>query len=364
MVKEFDVNKIIFENDLTPTQVYNLAKLTGVEAIDRFQLILEIFSRRASTREANLQIKLANLRHQIPRAKESVRLARQGEQPGFRGLGRYEVEVYFEMLKRQMSSVRQELYKISSKRKLHRERRTELGFSLISLAGYTNSGKSTLFKALTEVPVTISQGLFTTLTTKTRAAHFNERKVLLTDTVGFIDRLPIELIQSFRSTLEETKSSDAIILLLDSNEPTQVIKSKYKVCINTINEIGAGHVPIITALNKIDRLATSELNKKTLELESETDNLVQISALNKINLNKLINVVNDNLEAFLEVTFSIPLNDETMAFLSSLYEKDVIVDVKYQDKTVVLRTSSKTWIINRISSQVSKLKGEIIEPSM
>jgi 50S ribosomal subunit-associated GTPase HflX len=106
------------------------------------------------------------------------------------------------------------------------------------------------------------------------------------------------------------------------------------------------------------------LNKKTLELKSETDNLVQISALNKINLNKLINAVNDKLESFLEVTFSIPLNNDTMAFLSGLYEKDVIVDLKYGEKNAVLRTSSKTWIINRIRSQVHKLKGEIMEQPM
>ena len=364
LVIDLNADKIIFENDLTSTQSYNIAKLTKVEAIDRFQLILEIFSKRASTREAKLQIKLANLHRQLPRAKESVRLARQGEQPGFRGLGRYEVEVHYEAIKRQMAHVRRKLERVREKRKIHRRHRLELGFSLVSLAGYTNSGKSTLFKALAEEPVPINRSLFTTLSTKTRAINLKKRKVLLTDTVGFIDHLPLALIESFHSTLEETMVSDVIILLLDANEPIHEIKRKLSVCLKTIKELDAGSVPIITALNKIDLLTQTELNKKTSQIKKEATNLIPISASKKINLDKLIKTVNNHLEPLIEATFIVPLSEETMALISRLFDQDNVIEVKYDKKTANLRVNGKAWVVNRIKSQIEKLNGKITEFSI
>jgi len=204
LIKEKNVQKIIFDNPLKPVQAYNLAKSTGVEAIDRFQLILEIFARRASTTEAKLQIQLARLKYELAHAKEKVRLARMEEQPGFMGLGAYEVDVYYEAVKRQIQTIHEKLRKVRKKRVLHRKRRVELGFSSISLAGYTNAGKSSLFNALTEEEAPVDTTLFTTLSTKTRLIKLSKKKFLLTDTVGFIDRLPLTLIEAFHSTLEET----------------------------------------------------------------------------------------------------------------------------------------------------------------
>ena len=226
LVRINGVEKTIFDNELTPVQAYNLAKATGVEAVDRFQLILEIFARRASTAEANLQIQLARLRYELSRAKERVRLARMEEQPGFMGLGAYEVDLYYEAVKRQVHSIQEKLKKKQSKRRLHRARRLELGFSSVSLAGYTNAGKSSLFNVLAEETVPVDSGLFTTLSTTTRAVVLSKRRVLLTDTVGFIDRLPLTLIQAFRSTLEETIFSNLILLVVDASESDEDIERK------------------------------------------------------------------------------------------------------------------------------------------
>jgi GTP-binding protein HflX len=145
LVEELNAERVIFDNELKPIQSYNLAKVVGVEIIDRFQLILEIFSKRASTNEAHLQIRLARLRHQLPRAQEMVRLTRMGERPGYLGLGTHGVDVYYDDIKRQIHSIRQELKRIRAQRSLHRLRRTESGFPLVSLAGYTSAGKTTLF---------------------------------------------------------------------------------------------------------------------------------------------------------------------------------------------------------------------------
>ncbi|HDO41855.1 MAG TPA: HflX family GTPase, partial [Candidatus Bathyarchaeota archaeon] len=166
---------------------------------------------------------MARLKRELTRAKEKVRLAKMGEQPGFMGLGAYEVDVYYETIKRQIYTIQKKLRKIRKKRSLHRARRLELGFSSISLAGYTNAGKSSLFAALTREQVPIDNALFTTLSTTTRLIDLYGRKVLLTDTVGFIDRLPLTLIEAFHSTLEETIFSDLILLVVDVSEPIQEI---------------------------------------------------------------------------------------------------------------------------------------------
>jgi GTP-binding protein HflX len=287
LVKTTGAQKIIFDNMLKPVQAYNIAKETGVEAIDRFQLILEIFARRASTTEAKLQIQLAKLKYELTRAKEKVRLAKMGEQPGFMGLGAYEVDVYYETIKRQIQTITEKLRKIRKKRMLHRERRAELGFPSISLAGYTNAGKSSLFRALTEEEVPVDNALFTTLSTTTRLVKFSRKKFLLTDTVGFIDRLPITLIEAFRSTLEETIYSDLILLVVDVSEPAATVRKKLSVCLETINRIGASGIPIITALNKIDLISKEELQEKMDMLRGEAPRPVPISALYGTNLDQL-----------------------------------------------------------------------------
>ncbi|MEM2094557.1 MAG: GTPase HflX, partial [Candidatus Bathyarchaeia archaeon] len=224
LVKELGAEKVIVENTLKPIQAYNLAKLTGVEVIDRFQLILEVFARRATTKEAHLQIRLAKLRYQLPKIKESIKLARLGEQPGFMGLGRYEVDVYIEDTKRQISHIRKQLREIRKERELRRLKRLEIGLPTVALAGYTNAGKTSLFNWLTKESKPVNLGLFTTLSPYTRLVSFAGRKAMLTDTVGFIDNVPVILVEAFKSTLEETASADAIILILDITDPLREIR--------------------------------------------------------------------------------------------------------------------------------------------
>ncbi|MCL1965761.1 MAG: 50S ribosome-binding GTPase, partial [Candidatus Bathyarchaeota archaeon] len=161
MVKEFGADRVIFDNSLRTLQNYNLAKATKVEIIDRFQLILEIFARRATTVEAQLQIQLATLQNELRHAREKVRLCRGSEQPGFMGLGAYEADVYRDAIKLQVQTILKKLTVIRKKRILQRERRTELGFLSVSLAGYTSAGKSTLFNALTEADAMVDRFLFT-----------------------------------------------------------------------------------------------------------------------------------------------------------------------------------------------------------
>jgi len=359
LVKATGAQKIIFDNPLRPVQAYNIAKETGVEAIDRFQLILEIFARRATTTEAKLQIQLARLKYELTRAKEKVRLAKMGEQPGFMGLGAYEVDVYYETVKRQIQTITEKLRKIRRKRVLHRERRAELGFPSISLAGYTNAGKSSLFNALTEEEVPVDNALFTTLSTTTRLVKFSKKKFLLTDTVGFIDRLPLTLIEAFHSTLEETIYSDLILLVVDLSESPATVEKKLSVCLETIDRIGASGIPVITALNKIDLLSETELQQKMENLKERAPKPVPISALYGLNLNQLKEEITKTLRNYARASFRLPLSNEAMPFLSWLFSRADVQEIKYAGDEAHVVFEAVPWFAEKVKSRVEELGGKI-----
>jgi GTP-binding protein HflX len=358
LVKETGAEKLLFDNPLKSVQSYNLAKATGIEAIDRFKLILEIFTRRATTAEAKLQIQLATLRYELAHAKERVRLAKMKEQPGFMGLGAYEADVYYDAVKRQVHTIRGKLRKIREKRLLHRERRAELGFFTISLAGYTSAGKSSLFNALTEETARVGKALFTTLSTKTRLVEFSKRKFLLTDTVGFIDRLPLTLIEAFHSTLEETIYSDLILLVLDISEPIEKIEKKNSICLETIDRIEASGIPIITVLNKIDLLSEEETKQKFETLKAKTRDPILISALHHTNLELLKQEILRNLEDYVQASFSVPLTKETMPFMSWVHERANVQKVKFMSSAVQVIFEANPLFTEKIRKRVEELDGK------
>jgi GTP-binding protein HflX len=360
MVKKLSAEKVIFENELQPRQTYNLANIANVEIIDRFQLILEIFGQRASTQEAQLQIQLARLHRQLPRAKESVRLARLGERPGFRGLGQYEVDVYFDDIRRQIASKKNELIKVQDHRRLHRNRRSAAGFPIISLAGYTDAGKTTLFNALTGESKLVESTLFTTLTTTTRAIKLEGGRALLTDTVGFIDRLPVALVEAFHSTLEETILADLIILMVDLHESVEEIRRKLTCSQDTITEIGAGGVPTITALNKIDLLEENEITSRVMAIQDLTVDPILISAQQGINTDQLKQHLGRVLDTLYLLTLQLPLNDESLSYLSELHEKVTIVQTEYRDRTIAVKLKCYSHYLEEIENAISEHKGQVI----
>ena len=359
LVKEKGAEKILFDNPLKSIQSYNLAKATGVEAIDRFQLILEIFTKRATTTEAQLQIQLATMRYELAHAKEKVRLTKKGEQPGFMGLGAYEADVYSDAIKRQIQTIQKKLVRIREKRLLHRERREELGFCALSLAGYTSAGKTSLFNALTTETLRVgNKMLFTTLSTTTRLVEFFGREFLLTDTVGFIDRLPLRLIEAFQSTLEETIYSDVVVLVVDFSEPLEDIEKKNSVCLDTINRIGASGIPLITALNKIDLLSETEKTKKLEALRDKIRNPVLISALLGSNLDALKKEILKNFKNLVEASFTVPLTNQTMQFLSWVYNGGYVKKTDYTNNSVQVVFEAAAAFVEGVRKKVEGLNGK------
>lgn len=360
LVKENGAEKILFDNRLKPVQAYNLAKATKVEAIDRFQLILEIFTRRATTTEAKLQIQLASMKYELTHAKQKVRLIRKGEQPGFMGLGAYEADVYSDAIKLQIQTIQKKLARIREKRILHRERREDLGFCGISLAGYTSAGKTSLFNALTEETLRVGdKGLFTTLSTTTRLVEFSGREFLLTDTVGFIDRLPLMLIEAFQSTLEETIYADVIILVIDFSEPLETIEKKNNICLETIDRISASGIPVITALNKIDMLTETEIKQRLEALREKLKNPVLISALHRTNLDLLKQRTLRYFEEFMQASFTIPLNNRTMQFISWVHNGATVKKTDYTNDTVQIIFEANPSFVEGVRKRVEELNGKL-----
>ena len=259
---------IIIDESVTSSQANNLSKVTQAEVVDRERLILNIFARRANTTEAKLQVQLAELRYEMPRAKDAVRFSVKGERAGFSGMGESAVDVKFRALRRQMVSIRQKLDKARSNRELYTVERRKLNMPFISLAGYTSSGKTTLFNKLASESKEESPKLFTTLSTTTRAVAFGDsrRKMLLSDTVGFISRLPTYMVESFKSTLDELKYADLVLLLIDVGEPLESIRIKLESCRETLKGLEVDPKRTLLVLNKIDCLEDGRENR--IEQES------------------------------------------------------------------------------------------------
>lgn len=291
--KKIEPDVIVYDEVLKPSQNYNLASKLHRNILDRESLILEIFERRASSAESKLQVKLAQMRYEMSRAREKVRLAKMGEQPGFLGIGKFEVDVYYNDIKNRMHSVRSKLEKASRQRELHRKGRERQGLYTISLAGYTSAGKTTLFNNLTGENKEESSSLFTTLSTSTRKIMIGREPFLISDTVGFISKLPPYMIEAFKSTLEELIHTLVVILVIDVSDPFVDLKKKYHSCIKTLIEIGVDKDKIVFALNKSDLTNSKDVEEKVEFLDLKDKKWISISALTGLNLEELMNLVLD-----------------------------------------------------------------------
>ena len=288
LIKSTKPDVIIFDEYLKPSQNYNLASKLKINIMDRESLILEIFDRNATSSESKLQVKMAQLRYEMSHAKEKVRLAKMGEQPGFMGIGKFEVDVYFNDIKNRMTAIKSKLVKAGKQRALHRQGRDRIGFKTISLAGYTSAGKTTLFNALTGEKQEENVKLFTTLSTTTRKIKLSKTEVLISDTVGFISRLPAYMIGAFKSTLEELIYTDVVILVIDISDPIFELKKKFRSCIGTLEELGVDQDKIVFVLNKSDLVIADEIIEKVDYLGlKENKKWLPISAVTKQNILQL-----------------------------------------------------------------------------
>jgi GTP-binding protein HflX len=252
--EELGVDLIVFDNDLTPAQARNIEKACGRRVIDRTELILAIFARRARTREGQLQVELAQLEYRLPRlAGSSEALSRLGGGIGTRGPGETKLETDRRRIRHRIATLRREIADVARRRGFLRSRRRRIDVPTVALVGYTNAGKSTLFNRLTGAQATSSNALFVTLDPLVRrVAAQSGAEWLLSDTVGFIDRLPHQLVAAFHATLEEVAAADVLLHVIDASAPDY--RRQMAAVKAVLEEIGASAVPTIEVYNKVDAL--------------------------------------------------------------------------------------------------------------
>jgi len=366
VVEATEARTVLFDNRLGPYQTFNLGNILpeGVELMDRFRLILEIFGQRANTKKAQLQVELAELRYELPRAEAKVSLATRDERPGFMGLGEYD-ESREEDIKKQISNIRAELDRIEETDQHRREQRRESGFDLVALAGYTNAGKSTLLRRLASDldvgenedlhpdldPTAESEDrLFTTLGTTTRRMETDRRDVLLTDTVGFISDLPHWLVESFKSTLSEVYRADLVLLVVDVSDPVEEIRERLVTSHDTLYE--RNEAPIVTVLNKVDRVDDAELERKRGALASLAPNPVAVSATEGLGIGELEARIDRELPPFERERLVLPMCDDAMSLVSWVHDNAHVEDVDYGEQ-VTISFEARPSIIERARAKAS-----------
>ena len=248
------VNLVIFDDELSPSQARNLEAALDTKVVDRTGLILDIFASRARTKEGKLQVELAQLEYRLTRLTgHRDYLSRLGGGIGTRGPGETKLEMDRRQIRHRISTLKRDIGQMRKHRQLHRERRRRDQLPFVSLAGYTNAGKSTLFRALTKEDALVSSRLFSTLDTLIRRIQLGKSfPILISDTVGFIRKLPHQLVSAFRATLEEVVEADLILHVIDVSDPDR--DEKQQVVLDVLRDIGAGDHTILTVYNKADLL--------------------------------------------------------------------------------------------------------------
>jgi len=348
--------KLIFYNALSPGQVFNIQSEFSAQILDRFNLILEIFATRAATREAKLQVELATLSYDAPQVRNALALQKTGEQPGFCGAGAYDQSMYHDIRKR-MAKIRTELKDVEMLGEDRRQRRREMGFDLVALAGYTNAGKSTLLNSLTGSVVTAKDQPFTTLSPTTRALEIKGHKILLTDTVGFIDDLPHFLIKAFQSTLSEIAHADLVLLVADMKDSPEILRRKLLASHKALWDCGVT-APMITILNKVDGIDETEAAAKMEGIEDLAPNPVLASASSGQGLEELQERIYEQLQPLQEYQIRMPYTPESLSELSRLYETAELLQVSYGEELVIRLRGKKEAMAKIQGASLSEMSTE------
>jgi GTP-binding protein HflX len=284
---ETDVDVVVFDNELTPAQLRQIEEVVGRKIIDRTQLILDIFARRARTREGKLQVELAQLKYLLPRlVGAGDALSRLGGGIGTRGPGETKLETDRRRIRSRIHSVSEDIEHVRKRRAQLRERRHKASVPTVALVGYTNAGKTTLFNVLTRAEAETSNALFVTLDPLVRQVRLQDsRELLVSDTVGFIDRLPHALVAAFRATLEEVAEADLILHVIDAAVPDR--DRRMAAVRQVLEEVGAIDVPLLEVYNKCDKLTADERRR----LQDQEPGALCISALTREGMDELLDAV-------------------------------------------------------------------------
>lgn len=319
---------VIFDNDLTPAQVKNLQNLFGVKVIDRTELILDIFAIHAKSKEGKIEVELAQLQYMLPRLVHAwTHLSRQWGGIGTRGPGERQLELDRRRVRVQITRLRRELQRAHSHRIIQRKYRERRGLPLLSIIGYTNAGKTTLFNRLTESNLLVEDKLFTTLDPKIKKFVLpNNQAVLVSDTVGFIRKLPHHLVESFKATLEEVHSADLLLHVIDGTGSYRYIEQQNDVVLNILKELNVIEKPIINAINKID------LVPDALDIVSRSfENSIAISAKEGTGISELLRMIQEEIQC-LRISIELFIPNKYLGLVSKIYNSGTVTKAEYTNK--------------------------------
>lgn len=338
------VDLIIFDDELTPAQQRNLEEAIGVKVIDRTALILDIFAQRARSHEGKLQVELAQLRYLLPRlGGQGLILSRLGGGIGTRGPGETKLEADRRRLRSRISDIQHEISQVHRHRELQRQQRKKTAYPSIALVGYTNAGKSTLMNLLTSAGVLAEDKLFATLDPTTRCIRLPKgQDVFLSDTVGFIQKLPHQLIAAFKATLEEVLQADLLLHVVDVSHPR--FQEQTDAVFEVLRELKADTKETVTVFNKIDQLETPGLLERSLRQE----NTVAISALTGTGIDALLTIIESVLNKRKTVMRLLIPYDQS-GLLSSLYESATVNSVQYQESGIEVDVAVPQESVGRYS---------------
>ena len=328
-----NIDLCIFDDELSPAQQRNIESVMGIRILDRTALILDIFAQRARTNEGKLQVELAQLQYTLPRIMgKGLMLSRLGGGIGTRGPGETKLEVDRRRIRDRIAFIKDQIEKVKAVRSLHRSKRKKNNVFEVSLVGYTNAGKSTLLNTLTNSDIYAKDQLFATLDPTTRQLTLpNKQEIIITDTVGFIQRLPHQLIAAFRSTLEVVTEADLLVHVIDVSH--ELYKEQAAAVHEVLKEIGAESKSVITVYNKIDKLPPDSKLADRLALEEDT---VCISAAKKLNLESLQQMIESHLKSkAVEVTLCIPYAETAKA--AQLHETANVLEQEYAENGAVMK---------------------------
>jgi GTPase len=330
LVKDLKPDLVVVDEDLSPAQQRNLESAFKIRVIDRSQLILDIFAQRARSNEGKLQVELAQLEYLLPRlTRQWTHLSRLGGGIGTRGPGETQLEVDRRRIRERIAHLKLRLKTVERTRTLQRKERDEFPFATVALVGYTNAGKSTLMNALTRAGVFVEDKLFATLDPTIRALRLpSGDKVMIVDTVGFINKIPHSLIEAFKSTLEEVRSADLLLHLVDMANP--LFEEQIQVIEEVLQEIGAGDIPSILVPNKIDTVSSLPIR----QLKGGTvEGVCPISALTGKGIGHLLDLIGRVLDQGKE-QFRASFFSSQGKLLSLLRERGRILEEIYQDDEI------------------------------
>ncbi|WP_327050476.1 GTPase HflX [Halomicrococcus gelatinilyticus] len=355
---ETGAGRAIVDGQLTPGQHTALgdALPEGTAVSDRYRLVLEIFGEQASTRRAQLQVELARLKYELPRIREESDegLFNRWSESGTR---LYDVRDRIDELERKLDD-------LPNPAEQHREQRREQGFDLVTLAGYTNAGKSTLLHRLADdlamdaepdhpdrdATAAVEDRLFKTLETTTRRATLGDRPALVTDTVGFVDDLPHWLVESFSTTLSEAAAADAVVLVVDASDPVAEFESKLSVSLDVLDAQGVERERVVAALNKVDLLADAERERRVAAAADAAPAVVPVSVVEGTNVDRLVAAVRERLPTE-RAALTMTNCDAAMSVVSWAYDHATVERVGYADGTVSLSVRGRPDVVERVRSQ-------------